>query len=140
MTSKRVDRLASMVSTMFEVSNPESDCKVRACSLAVRDELLVSLLVGLAAAAAATAAIDALSAIDSKRVCDAVVVTAREYPGRLQTSTSTALVAAAVVVVVEPEEFSLPASPVTILKTGSVAVDGVVGSSSAAHLSWLLVP
>ena len=100
-----------------------------AAAAAIDDSLSSDRSVGLAAAAA----IDALSAINSKRVLCAVVVTAREYPGHLLASTAMAFAAIVVVVVIAGV---LLASTVMRLETESVAVDGVVvASSAAAHLS-----
>ena len=104
-----------------------------AAAAAIDDSLSSDRSVGLAAAAA----IDALSAINSKRVLCAVVVTAREYPGHLLASTAMAFAAIVVVVVIAGV---LLASTVMRLETESVAVDGVVVASSAAahgapHLS-----
>ena len=88
MSSKRKDRFSSMVNTiivrpgldasLFELSDPESDCRVRACSLVVRDERLLPLLVGLAAAAAAASA-SAINLSNWKRFHCAVVVTATHF-------------------------------------------------------------
>ena len=118
MSSKRVESMASMVSTMtLLLSDPESS-KGRTDVVAIgwagaSDERLS--LVRLAASASS------IGSTVQKRVLR-VVVTAREDP--------------------ESEVVSLLASSVTRLETdtGLVAVDGVVVSSSASHLSRLRVP